>query len=189
MRHEGQPGASRAVTSPDRVADLSAVERAETRALKDAVYPPAEEASWPGATIEWAQPSWCVRVRSPAGALVSYVGVLLREGRYEGEDVLIGGIGGVKTHPVARRRGHAELALRRAQAFLRGRGDVAFGLLLCDAPLLDYYGRLGWREFSGRLLVAQRGRTIAFALDCTMTLPLAQPAPTSGTIDLCGPPW
>lgn len=173
----------------DRVADLSDADRAEGRELGLAVYPPGHFDDWPGRHLEWAAPEWCVRVRRSDGALASYVGVYVRDSTCDDRPVRIGGVGNVKTHPAARRRGFARLGIRRAIEFFRGRPDVAFALLVCDPPLLGYYARLGWREFGGRLMVRQRGAAAEFTLDRVMTHPVATDGPAIGTLDLCGPPW
>lgn len=171
-----------------RIADLADDDRAAIRALSQAVYPPAEVRDWPGKHIEWAKPEWCVRVHSPEGGLVSYVGVVVTEGTRDGRPARIGGIGGVMTHPAARKRGHAELGIRRAAEFFAEQG-VDFALLVCEPRLLAYYGRQRWREFTGELTVRQRGETSAFSFNRPMTLAVNSEAPCSGTIDLCGPPW
>ncbi len=121
--------------------------------------------------------------------LVSYAGIVLRHALHDGAPVLIGGIGSVKTHPEARGRGYASLAIRRAVEFFRDRPDMSFGLLVCDPPLIAYYARLGWKLFNGRLMVVQHGSIEEFTFDRVMTLDLHTPAPTTGTIDLHGPPW
>jgi hypothetical protein len=176
------------VETLDRVADLSEADRAAVQALSLAVYPPEESANWSGRQVEWATPVWCVRVRDEGGALASYVGVYLREAEYAGRPVLVGGVGNVKTHPTARRRGYAALGILRAVEFFDNQG-ADFALLVCDPPLLGYYARLGWREFGGRLLVRQGGAVCEFTHCRVMTLGVRSGGPTSGTIDLCGPPW
>ena len=187
----------------DAVSALSDVERAEAAELGRAVYPPAEWANWPGRRLEWTPAEWCVRVwqndgegsgesahqSATARHLVSYVGIVLRRAEHDGAPVLIGGVGSVKTHPAARGRGYASLAIRRAVEFFRDRPDAAFGLLVCDPPLIGYYARLGWKLFSGRLMVVQHGAIEEFTFDRVMTLDIHGPAPTTGTIDLKGPPW
>ncbi len=175
------------IVTLDRVADFTDAERAAVRALTESVYPPEEYADWPGLHIEWSTPEWCVRVRD-GEALLSYVGVYLREAECGGQPVLIGGIGGVKTHPAARGRGLAAKAIRRAVAFFAEQG-VGVGLLVCAPHLIAYYARLGWREFAGRLIVRQRGERADFTLNRVMTLPVGEEAPAEGAIDLCGPPW
>ena len=179
------------ITTPrlDRVAEFSAADRDAVRALSEAVYPPARFAGAPVRKREWASPEWAVRLYDDDGALVSYVGICVRDGVYDGQPARIGGIGGVKTHPAARKRGLAALGLQRAAEFFRARGDVQFALLVCEARLLHYYGSLGWREFAGRLQVTQRGVPETFTFNRVMTCAASSPAPEAGDIDLLGPPW
>jgi len=171
----------------DRVADLSDGDRVAVRDLTLSVYPPERFADWAGRSLEWSAPEWCVRVRD-AGTLVSYVGVYLRSAEWDGMAVLVGGVGNVKTHPAARGQGLAGLGVRRAVEFF---AEVAadFGLLVCEPNLVEYYGRLGWRPFGGRLLVRQRGEVAEFSLNLAMTRGVQLEGPTNGAIDLCGPPW
>jgi hypothetical protein len=170
------------------VADLSEADRAAVRSLALAVYPPEEWADWPGQHIEWSPLEWCVRVHGD-DALVSYVGVGTREAEYAGQTVRIGAIGGVKTHPTRRRQGFASLGLRRAVAFFHEQSDVKFALLVCTPGLIGYYGRFGWGEFTGRLLVRQRGVGVEFTFNRVLTLGVRSEAPVVGVIDLLGPPW
>jgi GNAT superfamily N-acetyltransferase len=171
----------------DRVADLTEPDHEGIRLLSLAVYPPEQVADWPGRHLQWSSAEWCVRVRQE-GTLVSYVGVHLRDATCDGRPVRVGGIGGVKTHPGARRRGFAGLSIRRAVDFFREAG-VGFALLVCAPTLLAYYAGLGWREFDGRLLVRQHGATADFTFNRVMTYGVNADGPTAGTIDLCGPPW
>ena len=175
--------------SVDRVSELPDQDLAAVRALSQIVYPPAEATDWPGRHLEWAEPEWCVRVWEPSGQLVSYVGVLLRNATYNGQSVRVGGVGGVKTHPAARRRGYAGRGLQRAAEFFQERCSVAFALLVCDPRLLSYYASLSWREFVGTLWVAQYGSRAKFTFNRVMTLSVSGEAPANGTIDLGGPPW
>jgi hypothetical protein len=172
----------------DRVVELSEADRQALRALSEAVYPPGSSSSWPGRQIEWSPAEWCVRIHDDEGTLVSYVGVVLRDAEREGQPVRVGGIGGVKTHPAARRRGLAGIGLRRAIEFFHHE-HVDFGLLVCGPHLLDYYGKLGWREFDGRLLIRQHGAAAEFTFNRVMTYGVRSAPPTGGTVDLLGPPW
>ena len=171
-----------------RLADLTDGDREALRQLSLAVYPPREVTDWPGRRIEWAAADWCVRIYDDAGAVVSYVGINLRDALLDEQPVKVGGIGGVKTHPAARRRGLAERGMQRADQFFHEQA-AAFAVLVCDARLLDYYGRLGWREFTGRLLVRQHGAPAEFTFNRVMTRGVRAPAPETGTVDLLGPPW
>lgn len=179
---------ARAITL-DRVADLSDADRAELRALSAAVYPPEEAANWSGGALEWSAAEWCVRLRGEDGTLASYVGITLRDAQRDGRAARVGGIGGVKTHPTARRRGLAGRGMQRAVEFFHEQPGVGFAVLVCGPHLLAYYGGLGWREFAGRLLVRQHGATVEFTYNRVMTFGIRSAAPQAGTIDLLGPPW
>jgi GNAT superfamily N-acetyltransferase len=172
-----------------RVADLTADEQTALRTLSLAVYPPEVSAAWPGRAIEWAAHQWGVIGWDAGGAAICYVGVILRDARWDNRSVKVGGIGGVKTHPAFRGRGFATAAIRLALGYFHGQGDVDFGLLVCEAGLVPFYERLGWRRFPGELLVAQRQATVPFTFNLTMTTPVRLQEPLAGTIDLLGPPW
>src|SRR5262249_42520778 len=139
------------------VADLTDDERAEVSALSRAVYPPEVSAAWPGRHWEWSAHQSAVLIPAADGELICYAGLAVRSALLAGRPVQTGGIGGVKPHPAARRQGFATEAVRRAIAYFHERADIAFGLLVCEPHLIDYYGRLGWHEFGGRLLVTQSG--------------------------------
>jgi len=177
------------IVALDRTAGLSEVDRAAVRVLFQSVYPPEETADWPGLHLEWAEFEWCARVWGDDGELASYVGILVREASYDGQPVLVGGVGGVGTHPAARRRGYAEKGLQRAVDFFHENSEVGFALLVCRTNLVPYYARLGWQEFGGQLLVRQRGERVEFTFNRVMTLGIGSEAPIVGTIDLYGPPW
>lgn len=171
------------------VADLTAEDRAALRVLAEAVYPPDVAAAWPGRTLEWAAPEWCVVVRDAGGRAVCHVGVVVRDARCAGRPVRVGGIGGVKTHPAARGQGYATAAIGRALAFLRDEAAVAFALLVCEPGLIPFYGRLGWQPFPHDLLVTQRGATVPFTFNRPMALPLGTAVAPAEPLDLLGPPW
>lgn len=167
---------------------ISDAELAALRGLSSRVYPPEDINNWAGRHIKWALPDWRGFLWDDKGELVSHAGIVVREGNCEGLTVRIGGIGGVLTDPSARRRGHAETVLRCCIEFFRGQA-IDFGLLVCEPNLLPYYGRLGWVEFAGTLLVRQESETVAFTFNRVMTLGVCGDPPTVGTVDLCGPPW
>jgi hypothetical protein len=183
------PPHPRELLSLNRVAELTDSAHAALRALSLAVYPPDEAANWPGRHLEWAAAEWCVRVWGGDGELASYTGMVLRQATYDGQPVRIGGVGGVKTHPAARRHGYAGLGVRRAVEFFHAQPDIAFGLLVCAPHLLGYYARLGWQEFGGRMLIRQHGAVVEFTFNRIMTCDVRSAGPAAGTIDLCGPPW
>ena len=170
------------------VTELSDAERDALQALTAAVYPPEVLATRPGRSLHWAPSQWSILVWTE-GKLVAHVGLVTREGALDAVPVKIGGVGGVKTHPQAQGRGYASAALRRAATALKDEHRVAFSLLVCQAHLLPFYGRLGWIPFPGRVIVEQPGGSIVFTLNRPMVLPGLCPAPQEGVIDLRGLPW
>jgi aminoglycoside 2'-N-acetyltransferase I len=171
------------------VTDLSDGERNALKPLTAAVYPPEVLATAPGRSLQWAPSAWSVLVWTVAGHLIAHVGIVVRDGTLDGLPVKVGGVGGVKTHPQAQGRGYASAALRCAATALNADHHVAFSLLVCQAHLLPFYGRLGWLPFPGRLVVEQPGGPIVFTVNHPMVLPGVHPAPQEGVIDLQGLPW
>lgn len=171
------------------VADLTEREQRALRTLSLAVYPPETAAAWPGRAIEWAAHQWSVIGWDAEGAALCYVGVVLREARWNDRAVKVGGIGSVKTHPATRGQGFATTAIRQALDFFREQGNVDFGLLVCEPSLVPFYECLGWRRFPGDLFVTQRQATVPFTFNLPMTTPIRLQEPLGGKIDLLGPPW
>jgi GNAT superfamily N-acetyltransferase len=164
------------------MADLTAAEVQELNLMKEAVYPDG-----PDNDREWGRREWGVFVRAD-GSLVSYTGILLRSGSVDDVPVVIGGIGGVATHPAHRGRGYAALGMGIALDFLLSR-EADFALLVCRDDLVDYYSGLGWHLFNGETVNTQFGRPELFTFNRVMVGDLASPSPTHGTVDLSGPAW
>jgi len=173
-----------------RDAGLSTLGWSELRELSEAVFPPEVDAAWPGRRIDWARAEWWVRIWTPTcQTLSSCARLVLRDATHDAHPVVVGGIGGLKTHPDWRRRGLAALAVRRSVEFFHAQPAVAFALLTCEPALVPYYSRLGWRKFDGTLLVTQHSVPWEFTFDRVMVRDIRFPGPTAGTIDLQGPPW
>lgn len=120
--------------------------------------------------------------------MASYAAVVIREGSLDGRPATIGGVGGVKTHPIARGRGYGAAVMREAVRLWTER-LVDFGLLVCEPGLIDYYTQLGWTEFDGELLTLQKGKSVPFEFNKVMLLGVGVRPPRTGVIDLTGPPW
>lgn len=101
-----------------KAANLTPAEQAALRTLSLAVYPPEVSAAWPGNAIEWAAARWSVIGWDTGGEALCHVGVVLTEARWNESGVRIVGNGGVKTQPVARRRGFTTTAIQRALDFV-----------------------------------------------------------------------
>jgi predicted GNAT family N-acyltransferase len=171
------------------VTELGEAERAALKALSAAVYPPQVVAASPGRDLTWAPPGYGVLVWDDAGSLVSYVGLLVRDGSVDGVAARIGGIGSVKTHPRVEGRGYASAGLRLAASALNDDHRVEFSLLVCRDHLLPFYNRFGWLAFPGRVFVEQPAGRVEFTINRPMVLAGRHAAPQDGTIDLNGPPW
>lgn len=183
---------SKSVADPMQIEIIPKTDLTEkqTQALSEmsrAVYPPNPDAT-PN-SIQWAATTSSVLVWDKAGDLVSHVGLLARRGTVNDSPVLIGGIGGVKTHPTARRRGYARAGIDHAIEFLRAEQAVDFSLLVCRDELASYYVRLGWHHFTGELLVDQRAGKEPFTFNEPMVLAGCREIPAEGVIDLRGMPW
>ncbi len=161
---------------------------AQLKALTAAVYEPAEAASWPGRSLDWSAPQLDIFLFEETDQLVSYAALVSREGRVDDRPSIIGGVGAVKTHPDARGKGHASALMKEAERIWSDQ-MVDFALLVCEPGLIDYYSRLGWVEFRGTLLTLQKGKSVPFDFNRVMVLGVCTEPPTTGTIDLMGPPW
>lgn len=159
------------------------------RALSNAVHPSTETTADPYPDIQWAAPHWRVLIWDEDAQLVSHVGVITREADYNGKRVVLGGVGGVETHPQARKQGYAGAGLVRAGEFLRKERGVDFALLFCSEELLRFYGRFGWQHFRGDVLIMQTTGKAKITAQESMVLPGKQTAPLNGVLDLCGNPW
>lgn len=169
-------------------AELTAAEQAAIRTLSAAVYPPEMAAAWAGRAIEWAPWEWSAVCWDENGHALAHAGALFRDGLADGKSVRIGGIGGVMTHPLERRRGFAKLVVDRALELLAEQ-QADFALLVCLPDVIPVYERLGWKMHPGDLLVRQHGQRVKFTFNVTMTYAISNSAPPRGTIDLLGPPW
>lgn len=171
-----------------KVTDLSGKELAARRNLSSAVYPPDVVANWPGRSIEWASPEWCVMCWDEKGEALSHAGVLIRECEIDGSPVRIGGIGGLMTHPKARREGLATKVIKGSLEFFLERA-VDFALLVCKRELVPLYEKLGWQLYRDKVLVTQKGVTTPFTFNLPMVHSACKAAPSSGDIYLKGAPW
>ena len=156
--------------------------------LRSAVYPPEVLATLPGKLFTWASPQWSVLLWDD-GELVSRVGLVVREIISNGETKIIGGIGGVMTHPRKQGKGYASKAMREAATLFEEKLNVAYALLFCRPHLVEFYKRLGWKPFQGLLFVEQPQGKIEFSANGAMVLDVKEPAPLQGVLDLNGLPW
>ena len=170
-------------------ADLTDDESMALTNLSHAVYPPDEEFDDGASQIQWSGSMWRVLLWDDNEELVTHIGMLTRYGLCDKASVLIGGMGGVHTHPKSRRKGYAGIALGHAAKFLRDEQHVDFSLLVCRDGLIPYYARFGWQCFVGEMLVQQESGQVKFTYNKPMVLAGNKPVPECDVIDLCGKPW
>ncbi len=168
-------------------AQLDAADKQALGILSAAVYPPRPVKSGNGPPTEWARPDWHFLVWLADAQLAAYAGALTRTGLCDGQSALIGGIGGVKTHPAQRGQGYASAAIRQAVDYLAQETAADFSLLVCRAELLGFYERFGFRHFLGDTFTRDNGARSLFTWNEVMTKPAC--APDCQVLDLCGPPW
>lgn len=167
---------------------LTPFQREAISHLSRAVYPPHLFKDRPKPPMQWAEKQWSLLIWEEQ-VLVSLVGMLVRKGTLNGEPLLIGGVGSVKTHPEARGQGYAGAGMEKAAVFLRDEQQVAFSVLFCRQALLSYYRRFGWQPFAGNVFAEHPDGRIPFTFNATMVLAGQQSAPQTGVLDLCGKPW
>ena len=168
--------------------ELSDIQKAALAKLRGAVYPPEVIATLPGRFFSWAPPQWSVFLWE-GDELVSRVGMLVRRMVSNGEEKAIGGIGGVMTHPSREGKGFASQSMREASQRFEADLKVSYALLFCRPHLVEFYKRLVWKPFTGKILVEQPDGKVEFSVNGPMVLDVNEPAPLSGTLDINGLPW
>lgn len=167
---------------------LSERQKNAIQQLRSAVYPPEVLATLPGISVTWASSQSSVLVWDQ-DQLVAKVGLLVREIVSNGEAKTIGGVGGVMTHPAKQGQGLASQAMREASRIFDEELNVSFALLFCLPHLVEFYKRLKWKPFQGKVFVEQPQGRIEFSANGAMVLDVKEHAPLNGSLDLNGLPW
>ena len=156
--------------------------------LRAAVYPPEVIETLPGRFFSWAAPQWSILLWDQ-DELATRVGLLKREILSDGVKKSIGGIGGVMTHPAKQGQGLASQAMQEAFKQFDTNLKVSFALLFCRPHLIEFYQRLSWRPFQGKVFVEQPQGKIEFSMNGAMVIDVREQAPLNCTLDLNGLPW
>jgi aminoglycoside 2'-N-acetyltransferase I len=156
--------------------------------LYDLVWPAEVLRQLPWGHLSFAHADLRVLLENEAQAVVCHVGIFRREAAWNGRKVRIGGIGGVVTHPEARRRGFASIALTAATQTLKDERATDFAMLFCEPQHADFYEQRGWKRFTGEVLAEQPAGQIRFDVLVPLVFYMKR-APHEGSIDLCGLPW
>ena len=167
---------------------FSETQKAALERLGASVYPPEVIAALPGRFVSWAPTQWSLLLWD-GDELVTHVGLLVREIVRDGTAVRIGGVGGVLTHPARQGEGFASRAMREAAKRFDTYLKVPFALLFCRTELIEFYKRLMWQPFQGKVYVEQPGGKIEITLNGAMVLDVKERAPLTGELDLNGLPW
>jgi aminoglycoside 2'-N-acetyltransferase I len=168
--------------------DFSDVQKKALDRLWEAVYPPEVVAALPGRFFSWSPPQWSILLWDQ-DEIVSRAGLQVREIYSQGITKRVGGIGGVMTHPARQGQGLASLAMREAAKRFDTDLNVAYAILFCRPHLVEFYKRLMWKPFQGRVFVEQPNGRVEFTLNGAMVLNVKEQAPLDGEIDLNGLPW
>ena len=168
--------------------EFTTVQEVALDRLHQAVFPPAARAAEAEERYSWADPQWAVLLWHE-DELITHVGIVVRDVDSNGVNKRIGGIGGVMTHPAHQGKGFAGRVMQRAAQYLEEELAVPFALLFCRPELTAFYGRLGWRPFTGTLFVEQPEGRIEFSVHGPKVRDVCEVAPTTGELDLCGLPW
>ncbi len=170
-------------------AQLSDKDAEALEALHAAVYPPKPRRESAPQPREWALPQWHIMMRDVDDQLISHVGAVTRLCLCDGVEILLGGIGGVMTHPAQRGKGYAGAGIRRAIEILRQDMQVDMTLLFCAPRLRSFYARFGFRSCSADTYVRQNGAKTLFPQNEIMVMPAMKPLPQCAALDLRGLPW
>lgn len=170
-------------------AQLSDKDAEALEALHAAVYRPKPRLESARQPREWALPQWHILMRNADDQLISHVGAVTRVCMCDGKEILLGGIGGVMTHPSRRGKGYAGAGIRQAIEFLRQDMQVDMALLFCAPRLRSFYQRFGFRAFTADTYVRQYSTKTLFPHDEIMAMPAMKPLPPCAALDLCGLPW
>lgn len=156
--------------------------------LRAAVYPPEVLETLPSRFFTWARPQWSILLWD-GEELVSRVGLLVRDAFQDGTLKRIGGIGGVATHPAKQGQGLASKAMQEAAKLFHEELKVDYALLFCRPHLVEFYKRLSWKPFEGKVFVEQPNGKIEFSANGALLLDVKEPVPLDGVLDLNGLPW
>jgi aminoglycoside 2'-N-acetyltransferase I len=122
--------------------------------------------AYPG-TVEFACRRWC---HSPLagddlwflyrrdGQLAGSCRLLHRRAKAGDDELVLGGIGNVCSHPDARGIGAAKACMLAAAEYMLQSGKVDFGMLFCRERVVGFYRKVGWREIENDIVSASRPR-------------------------------
>ena len=127
-------------------------------------------------------------ITEEAGRPLSHVGVLKTAVRAGGQEVSVGGVGGVVTRPEAQGRRLVHAAMRQAEHFICRELGVEFGMLFCLPRLAPFYARQGWRLVEEEVEIEQPAGKVVWPYHI-MVLPCGEWSWPAGRVEVGGLPW
>lgn len=168
-----------------RVMDLTTEERTQLDEVDHLAFSEVIDASADG--MEWVTPELHFLGKLD-GKVVSNVGLITRSILVAGKVVIIGGIGGVATHPKLQRQGYARQLMDEAGRYMLKHSEYEFGMLFCDIIRVPYYRQCGYRVIDNPIFITPKGIRQPFHDTCMVLELRGKPFP-HGEVDCQGLPW
>jgi len=127
-------------------------------------------------------------VQYVGGVMAAKVSLLKHCVLVEGQEVWVGGVGGVLTMPEFQGRGYAAELLHYTSGYLRDQLKVPFGLLFCRDALAPLYRRFRWQIIEDSVTIQQPAGAILMPLH-TMSLSCGTIEWPKGKVNLNSEPW
>lgn len=122
------------------------------------------------------------------GIVASHVGLVNQTITVGGNRISVAGVGGVLTRRDCRGKGFGQMALKKAEEYVRQQKDANFGMLFCRDAVRPWYERLGWSAIKEPVWIDQPGGVIQAPL-VVMTKCLSHESWPDGLIELGCLPW
>jgi hypothetical protein len=127
-------------------------------------------------------------VTEEGGQALSHVGLIKTLVRAGGQEVTVGGIGGVVTRPEAQGRRLVHAAMRETARYMCEELGVEFGMLFCLPRLTPFYEQQGWRLVEEEVEIDQPDGPVVWPYH-VMVLPCGAREWPAGHVEVGGLPW
>jgi len=91
----------------------------------------------------WARPTHAALGYMNKKLVVLYF-IYLRNCQFDGDDVIIGGLGGVVCHPFYRKFGFTRQLITKSWGKVMKNFSIDYGMLICKSKLVSFYNKFGW---------------------------------------------
>lgn len=134
----------------------------------------------------WAEPDWAF-LGYVDGELVSFLNLVDRNARADGNPVHLFGLNNVITEPQHRGHGYSTKLNQTAADFINELDKDACGFLFCADDLIPFYEKLGWKKYPGEVIISQPTGDKRWQSNAMIYSPAA--AQSWQSVHLCGLPW